>query len=29
MPIDDLRPHIDWGNYQTLTLDRRGDGRAC
>jgi enoyl-CoA hydratase len=26
MSIDDLRPRIDWGKYQTLTLDRRDDG---
>lgn len=26
MPIEDLRPSIDWGKYQTLTLERRDDG---
>ena len=26
MPIDDLRPSIDWGKYQTLTLERRDNG---
>lgn len=26
MPIDDLRPAIDWGKYQTLTLERRNTG---
>ncbi|GAA0623367.1 enoyl-CoA hydratase/isomerase family protein [Kutzneria viridogrisea] len=26
MPIDDLRPTIDWGKYQTLTLERRDNG---
>jgi hypothetical protein len=26
MPNDDQRPGIDWGKYQTLTIDRRQDG---
>ena len=26
MPIEDLRPSIDWGKYQTLTLERREHG---
>ncbi|SFW86510.1 enoyl-CoA hydratase/isomerase family protein [Amycolatopsis australiensis] len=26
MPIDDLRPAIDWGKYQTLTIERRDTG---
>ncbi|SMD27414.1 enoyl-CoA hydratase/isomerase family protein [Kibdelosporangium aridum] len=26
MPIDDLRPTIDWSKYQTLTLERRDNG---
>ncbi|WP_216893198.1 enoyl-CoA hydratase/isomerase family protein [Nocardia alni] len=26
MPIDDLRPTIDWGKYRTLTLERRDNG---
>jgi hypothetical protein len=26
MTIDDLRPAIDWGKYQTLTLERRDNG---
>ena len=26
MPIDDLRPAIDWGKYHTLTIERRDTG---
>jgi hypothetical protein len=26
MPNDDQRPGIDWGKYQTLTIERRQDG---